>query len=169
MTRLPFLAVVCSLLVQAGCAHYQLGTGGRPKFSTIFVAPITSEALLPQWRTVVNTQLREAFIRDGRVALTDTAETADAVLQVHLTAYDRTPIVGRPQDTAIARRFDLRLRAQATLTDRRTGRDYFSRRPLLAERGAFADGGLVQAEYQTLPLLAASLAEHALHAALDTW
>jgi hypothetical protein len=118
---------------------------------------------------VINTQLREAFIRDARVTLADHAEGADAVLQIHLTAYDRTATVGQPQDTGLARRFDVNLRAQATLVDNRTGQPYFTKRPVSASRGVFVDGGLAQSGYQTLPLLAASLAEQALHAVLDTW
>jgi hypothetical protein len=157
------------VLLLGGCSHYRLGSGAAPKFATLFIAPVTSDVLVPHWRTVLNTQLREAFIRDGRVTLVSRAEEADAVLQVHLTAYDRTATVGQSQDTGLARRFDVNLRAQATLLDRRSDQAYFTNRPLTATRGVFIDGGLAQSEYQTLPLIAAALAEQALHAALDTW
>jgi hypothetical protein len=160
---------VCALGLLSGCAGYRLGTGATQKFSTLFVAPIASEALIPQAQALVNTQLREALIRDGRVSLVDSAEAADAVLQVTLTGYDRAVSVSRPDDTGLARRFDVSLRAHATLTDNRTKQVYFARRPLTAKRGVFTDSGLVPAEYQLLPLLAGQLAGEAVHAVLDTW
>jgi outer membrane lipopolysaccharide assembly protein LptE/RlpB len=167
LLRLLPLLLAAGLL--AGCAHYRLGTGTQPRFATLFIAPVRSDALLPQARVLVGTQLREAFIRDGRVELVDSPEGADAVLEVTLAAYDRTVAVSRPEDTGRARRFDVTLRASATLLDNRTKQAWFTSRPLEARRGVFTDDGLVPAEYQTLPLLAESLAREAVHAVLDTW
>ena len=153
----------------AGCANYQLGTGTTQKFSTLFIAPIASETLIPQAQALVTTQLREAFIRDGRVTLVNSAPAAEAVLQVTLTSYDRAVSVARSDDTGLARRFNVTLRARATLTDNRTKQIYFDRRPLAAERGVFTDSGLIPADYQALSLLAEQLAGEATHAVLDTW
>ena len=129
-------------MLLAGCAGYQLGTGSAPKFSTLFIAPIRSETQIPQAQVLVTTQIREALIRDGRVRLVNSAEAADAVLQVSLTGYDRAVSVSRADDTGLARRFDVSLRALATLTDNRTKQAYFIRRPLTAKRGVFTDSGL---------------------------
>lgn len=153
----------------AGCAGYQLGTGSAPKFSTLFIAPVASETLIPQAQVLVTTQLREAFSRDGRVTLVNSAEAADAVLTVSLSSYGRDVAVSRQDDTGLARRFDVTLKAKATLTDNRTKQALFVQRPLVAKRGVFTDSGLVPAEYQTLPLLAELLAKEATHAVLDTW
>ena len=153
----------------AGCANYQLGTGTTQKFSTLFIAPIASETLIPQAQALVTTQLREAFIRDGRVTLVNSAPAAEAVLQVTLTSYDRAVSVARSDDTGLARRFNVTLRARATLTDNRTKQIYFDRRPRAAERGGFTDSGLIPADYQALSLLAEQLAGEATHAVLDTW
>jgi hypothetical protein len=161
--------LLTSVLCLTGCAGYQLGTGSTPKFATLYIAPITSEALIPQAQALVTTELREAFIRDGRVTLVNSAESADAVLTVTLAAYNRTVAVSRPDDTGLARRFDVNLSARATLTDNRTKQPLFSARPLEAKRGAFTDSGLVPSEYQALPLLAGQLASEAVHATLDTW
>ena len=152
-----------------GCAHYQLGIGAKPKFATLYIAPVTSDVLLPQSQALITTQLRDAFVRDGRVALADSADTADAVLRVNLTSYAREVAVVRPDDTGLARRFDINLRAVATLTDTRTKQVLFEKRPLAVKRGAFTDSGQLQSEYQLLPLLAAQLADDTLHAVLDTW
>ncbi|HEY8993658.1 MAG TPA: LPS assembly lipoprotein LptE [Lacunisphaera sp.] len=152
-----------------GCAGYRLGTGSEPKFATLYIPPVTSEALIPQARTLVTSAVREAFIKDGRVTLVDTASAADAVLTITLAGYERSVAVSRTDDTGLARRFDVTLKAQATLTDNRTKQAYFSRRSLDSTRGVFTDSGLVPSEYQALPLLAEQLANEAVHAALDIW
>lgn len=173
MTKLRILLAalcsLCSVLGFSGCANYQLGAGGTTKFSTLFIAPVASEALIPQAQVLVTTQLREAFSRDGRLRLVNSAADADAVLQVTLTSYDREVSVSRQTDTGLARRFDVTLQARVTLTDNRTKQALFTHRPLKAIRGVFTDSGLVPAEYQTLPLLAELLAKEATHAVLDTW
>jgi hypothetical protein len=166
-------AVICLLssvlCIFTGCAGYRLGTGTAPKFATLFITPVAAEALIPQAQVLATTQLREAFARDGRVTLVNSADTADAVLRVTLTGYEREVAVSRQNDTGLARRFDVTLKAHATLTDNRTKQDLFVRRPLTAKRGVFTDSGLVPAEYQSLPLLAEQLAQEATHAVLDTW
>lgn len=156
-------------LLSAGCAHYQLGSGRPPEFQTLFIEPVRVEALVPQSQVVVGTQLREAFLRDGRIRLVGSADAADAVLSIVLARYDRAVATVRPDDTGLARRMDVELAARATLTDRRSGRVIFADRPLVARRGVFTDSGLVPAEYQNLPLLAQDLARQAQQAVLDTW
>lgn len=160
-------ALVLGLL--PGCAHYRLGTGTELKFSSIYVMPVTSEALLPQARVLVATAIREALIRDGRVALADSPAQADAVLTVVLASYGREVVVSRQDDAGRARRFDVTLQARATLANTRTKETYFTDRPLVAKRGIFTDSGLVPSEFEGLPLLAESLANETVHAVLDTW
>ncbi|AOS45407.1 hypothetical protein Verru16b_02488 [Lacunisphaera limnophila] len=165
----PGLCLLATVLGFTGCAGYQLGTGTAPKFTTLFVAPVTSEALVPQARVELTTRLREAFLRDGRVQLAASAESADAVLQVTIARYGRTLAVSQPTDTGLARRFDLNLQARASLLKRGSEEPYFADRVLEATRGVFTDDGLVPAESQIIPVLADSLANEAVHAVLDTW
>lgn len=166
---LQLLPVALAAGLLAGCAGYHLGTGSTAKFTKLYIAPIASDALIPQAQALVTTQLREAFIRDGRVTLVNSAEAADAVLSITLAGYNRTVAVSRSDDTGLARRFDVSLQARATLLDSRTQQPYFSQRPLDAKQGVFTDSGLVPSEYQALPLLAELIAREAVHAVLDTW
>lgn len=166
---LRLMPACCAALILTGCAGYQLGTGAKLKFSTLFIAPVASETMIPQAQVLVTTQLREAFIRDGRVVLVNSADSADAVLQVTLSSYDRAVAVSLPTDTGLGRRFDVTLRARATLTDSHTKQALFAQRSLSAQRGVFTDSGLIPSEYQALPLLAEQLAAEAAHAVLDTW
>jgi hypothetical protein len=165
-------AVLASLVALAlgvsSCTNYHLD-GAPPRYATLHVAVVKSDVLLPQAVALVTTQVREAFLKDGRVRLVDSAAEADAELTLTLEDYHRDVTVARTDDTGLARRFDVVLQARASLVDQRTKQIVFANQPLKATRGVFTDSGQIQAEYQTLPLLAEKLAERALHAVLDTW
>ena len=170
---LPMRALVplfaCALLLFAGCSHYQLGTGAKLAFQTLYIEPVANKTTLPQAREIVSTQLREAFARDGRVSLANSPEAADATLRVVLTDYHRDIATPREGDTGLARKFNLTLGVTCTLRDNRAGKNLFEHRPVSAQREAFTDSGQLQSEYQTLPLLAQTLADRITHAALDVW
>ncbi len=166
----PLLALALVVLASLpGCAHYHLGTGASPAFASLYLAPVQNPAGVPQAAATVSIQLREAFLRDGRVALATSPAEADAVLTVTLSKYGRETLTALPTDAGLARKLGLTLDATATLTDRRTGRVLFENRPLHADRQAFTDSGQLLAEYDTVPLLAEQLAQAAAHAVLDTW
>jgi outer membrane lipopolysaccharide assembly protein LptE/RlpB len=161
------LALVAGFILP-GCTHYRLGTGSELAFHSLYIEPVASEALLPQARALVGTELREAFLRDGRVALANSAEAAEATLHVSLKSYDRAATVARTDDTGLARKFALALTAECTLRTR-DGKVLFEKRIVQARRDAYADQGQLSAEYQTLPLLAETLAQDVTHAVLDVW
>jgi hypothetical protein len=161
------LSLACVLL--GGCSHYRLGTGGKLTFTTLYVEPVANKTMLPQAQAILSTQLREAFLRDGRVTLVNSPQGADATLKVVLTDYHREVATVREGDTGLARKFVLTLAATCTLRDNRTDKILFADRPVSTHRDAFTDGGQLQSEYQTLPLLAESLTDKVVHAALDVW
>lgn len=166
--RLLFLGAL-AVLGFVGCSHYRLGTEAGLSFATLHVAVVKANTLLPQATALVTTELREAFIKDGRVRLVDSADAADATLIVTLDDYARGVAVTRADDTGLARRFDLTLYARATLADQRAGKNLFAGRAFVVKRGAYTDSGQLQAEYQALPLLAAQLAEQVRKATLEAW
>jgi outer membrane lipopolysaccharide assembly protein LptE/RlpB len=153
----------------AGCSHYQLGTGGKLSFATLYVAPVANKAILPQAQAIVSNMLREELLHDGRVTLVDSPDAADATLTLVLNDYHRDVATVQPGDTGLAREFALTLTATVTLHDNRTSKDLFEKRPITAVRDAYTDSGQLQAEYQALPLLAGVLAKKAAHAVLDVW
>jgi hypothetical protein len=155
-----------------------LGTGGKLAFTTLYVEPVRNKVLLPQAQAVVSSEVREAFIRDGRVEIVDSPEAADAVLTVVITDYHREMIATREADIGLASKFAVTLGATCSLRDNRSGRDLFKDRVISAERDAYTDNGQpastltgdqLQAEYNLLPLLGESLADKVTHAVLDTW
>jgi hypothetical protein len=172
----PSVIGIFSLLLAAGsflafpaCSHYQLGTKARLTFATLYVAPIENRAMVPQAQAIVATALRDALSKDGRLTLAASPEAADATLHVTLVGYEREVAAASATDTGLARKFALNLRAACTLTDNRTGQPLFTNRPIRVTRDAFTDSGQLQAEYQTLPLLAGALADKVAHAVLDVW
>lgn len=169
MKRLLSLVCWCLLSLLTGCAHYQLGTGSKPSFSSLYIEPVRMEASIPQAQALLTTQLRNAFMRDGRLRLAGSADEADAVLRITIAGYRREVATQRTDDTGLARRYNVLLTASATLQDHRRPQPLFTDRPLEVQRGILTDSGQVQAEYQNLPLLAEDLARRAVHAVLDTW
>jgi outer membrane lipopolysaccharide assembly protein LptE/RlpB len=162
-----------------GCAHYQLGTSGKLAFSTLYIQPVTDKVVtLPQAQVPVGTQVRQAFAEDGRVTVVDSAQEADATLTIVLSDYHREVAAVRENDTGLASKFVVTLGATCTLRDNRTGHLYFEKRVVSVNRGVYADNGMpggpatgdqLQAEYNTIPLLAGDLANRLTHVVLDVW
>ncbi len=182
MLRPLFASLLCAGLFgfTASCSHYQLGTGGKLAFTTLYVEPVTTKILLPQAQAIIETQVRDSFLRDSRVTIVNSPEAADATLAIEITDYRREVATQRRDDTGLARKFALTLAVHCTLTDRRAGKSLFSRREITARRDAYNDSGQklpsgvsvsgqLQSEYQALPLLADALAEKVAHAVLDVW
>jgi hypothetical protein len=173
------LILLLAALSASACAHYQLGTGsGRLAFSTLYVEPVANHARLPQAQAIVSTQLRQTFEEDGRVVLVDSPEAADATLSVVIDQYSRGVAAVREVDTGLASKFVITLGATCTLKDNRSGKSLFANRTVTVQRDAFTDSGVpastapgdqLQSEYNTLPLLAESLADRVAHTVLDVW
>ena len=168
LLAVALLTILCALAL-AGCSHYQLGTGSQVSFRTLYVGPVENKTLLPQASALLTTQLRETFLRDGRVSLVNSPAHADATLTVVVRDYHREVAAVREGDTGLARKFNVVLETTCTLHDNRAGKPLFASRPITATREVFTDTGQLQAEYQTLPLLADSLSAKIAHAALNVW
>jgi len=163
-----------------GCA-YQLGSGhGSLPFSTLYIAPTSNKTKLAQSRAIVSSEVRQAFIRDGRVALEDHPDRADATLEIALTEFRREVAANREDDTGLARKFTLFLTATCKLRDNRTGKILFENRLITVHRESFIDNGLgdvplglsndqQQSEYNEVPQLAKDLADQITHTVLDVW
>jgi hypothetical protein len=165
----PLACILALTWTFAGCAHYQLGSGSLLSFRTLYVAPVENKTLLPQARALLTAQLRETFARDGRIILANSSTDADATLHVIISDYHREVAAVREDDTGRARKFNLVLVTNCSLRDNRVGKNVFENRHIKATREAFTDDGQLQSEYQTLPLLATTISDRIVHAALDAW
>ncbi len=176
MRQLALFSLFMGLGFSAGCSNYQLGTKAKLSFRTLYLAPVGNKAKLPQAVAVVTTQLRQAFIADGRVTMVNSPEQADVTLTVTLSNYGRDVTSARTDDTGLARKFNLNLTAVCTLRDNRTDRVLFEQRAVNVMQQIFttatpqqADSNQTQAEYQALPQLATKLADKVAHTTLDVW
>lgn len=170
------LGVLSALVLVSGCAAYRLGTGGRLSFHSLYIAPVENKARLPQAVAVFSAELREAFLRDGRVQVVNSPDEAEATLVVSLENFNRDVTSSRSDDTGLARKFNLTLNAVCTLRDKQSEKPLFEKRTLSVDQEIFTtatpqqlDSNQQQAEYQAMPLLATKLANKAVHAALDVW
>jgi outer membrane lipopolysaccharide assembly protein LptE/RlpB len=168
-SRLFLLSLFAALVGLTGCANYRLGTEGKLTFTTLYVEPAQNKTLLPQSRAILSTQIRDAFARDGRITLVNSEAEADATLHVAITDYHRDVASVKESDAGLARKFTLTLGVTCTLHENHSGRDLFRDRKVDVHRDAFTDGGQLQSEYQTLPLLAEAMAKKVTHAVLDVW
>ena len=168
---------IAALSLLVACSHYHLGGGGGAlAFKTLYIAPVENSSDMPQAAALFTAQLRDAFIRDGRVSIVASPDQAGATLTVNLAGYARNMTTARGDDSGLARKFDLTVSALATLTGAGAGKPFFEKRPVSATRQIFttpAPGATqseqLQAEYNTMPLLAADLAASVARAVLDVW
>lgn len=100
-------AIVCFLLLAAGCGYHPLGTGSLPaEIQSVSLAPLTNHTFRPGLQGLVGAAILRRLQQDGRVHVVS-QETAEAVLTGDLTAYENIPIAFDPQD--VGRRFLVRL------------------------------------------------------------
>lgn len=168
--------VLCGGAFFSACSHYKLGSGGTLPFRTLYIAPVENAANIPQGAALFSAQLRETFVRDGRLRIVNSPDAAEATLTVTLERYTRNMTTSRGDDSGLARKFDLTVAAVCTLQATGSGKAYFEKRPVTSTRQIFAtpspdsrESDQLQAEYNTMPLLAASLASGVSHAVLDVW
>lgn len=177
------LAALVSLVVLgllSGCASYHLGAPAELPFEAIYIRPASNDSFAPQAQAVVSTQLRQNFIRDGRVKLVTSEEAADAVLLVNLTEYNRRTGARSSTDTVLAKDFDITLAADISLYNQNQGDYFFKGRRIEDRANTYIDNPYAaetalktqayqQNEYQAMPLLARDLARKIADEVLSAW
>ena len=188
MKRLPnaghtskVAVLVCfTLAFISGCNSYQLGKPFELPFESIYIKPVTNDSFAPQAQTLLSTQIRDAFIRDGRTKLVTSREAADAVLLINLTEYNRYPAARQSEDTTTADSFSLVLAAEVSLFNQNKGDYYFLKRIINESSSAYVDNpyatpavaqtqDFLQMEYQAMPRLTHDLSRRIADEVLNTW
>ncbi len=127
-----------------------------------------NQSTAAQAQVLLTRNLVEAFLRDGRLSITN-KDRAEATLRVTLSHFRRRLAASQESDTALGRSFGLTLEATATLMDNASGKTFFKDRRFTADEIAYADSGLNQAEYQAMPRLARNLAKIIKDSVVNTW
>jgi len=175
----PALLLLGIALSFSGCAHYRAGTGAELPFESIYIRPAENDSFAPQAQALVSAQVREAFIRDGRLKVLADESEADAVLLITLTEYDREAAARFGDDTVEAQAFDLELTALVSLYHAGQGDFLFANRSVSERKLAYVQDlydedpgenqGFVQAEYQSMPRLARDLSRRIADEVLSPW
>ena len=172
--------VFFTLFFISGCNSYQLGNPVELPFESIYIKPVTNDSFAPQAQAMLSTQIRDAFIRDGRTKLVTSKEAADAVLLIHLTEYNRLPAARLSADTTAAASFSLLLAAEVSLFNQSKGDYYFRERIIRESSSAYANNyyatpanaqtqDFLQMEYQAMPRLTYDLARGIADEVLGAW
>ncbi len=120
--RLHLLNCVTVALLLSGCMGYQLG-GSRPEgIETVAVAPVVNSTAEPAIELQVTHALRQRIQFDGRLKLAESAEQADAVIEVKLTAYQLSPIAFRTDLRTTPELYRIRIKGVGELKNAKTGK-----------------------------------------------
>jgi hypothetical protein len=109
------------ILLLSGCLGYQLG-GSRPEdIHSVHIAPVLNRSSESSIELEVTKALRARIQFDGRMQLRNSADAADAIIDVTITKSSVTPIAFRSDIGTTAQLYRLRIDAVATLKDAETG------------------------------------------------
>ena len=179
-TSMVAMLALFALAFISGCNSYQLGNPAELTFESIYIKPVSNDSFAPQAQALLSTQIRDAFIRDGRTKLVTNREAADAVLLINLTEYNRRAAARKSEDTTTAASFSLVLAAEVSLYNQNKGDYYFLKRIINESSSAYVDNpyatpavaqtqDFLQMEYQAMPRLTHDLSRRIADEVLNTW
>ena len=172
--------VFFTLALIGGCNSYKLGNPVALPFESIYIKPVSNDSFAPQAQTLLSTQIRDAFIRDGRTKIVTSREAADAVLITNLNEYNRRAAARQSVDTNAAASFRLVIAAEISLFNQNKGDYYFQERIIKESSSAYVNNlyatpavaqtqDFLQMEYQAMPRLTQDLARRIADEVLGTW
>jgi len=176
-----FLSAISLFLTAllSGCASYQLGSHSELPFESIYIRPASNASFAPQSQAILSAQVRDAFIKDGRVKLLSHQSEADAILEISIIEYTRQSGARRRSDTETAQTFRVGLEAEISLLNANTGALYFEQRKLEEHEGIYVDNpyantaaekqGYIRAEYNAMPRITRGLARKIADEVLSPW
>ena len=167
-TRLHLLNCLAATLLFTGCMGYQLG-GTRPEgIESVSMAPVINKTGEPAIELQVTHAVRNRIQFDGRMQLVNKAENADAVIEVTLTRYHRTPISYRSEFGTTPRAYRLRITGVAELKDPATG-IIISTSSTYGESVFEFEDDLTTSKRDALPAAAKEIAKFMLDDLIEQW
>ena len=163
------LAFTPLLLLPSACATYKLGLPEGPPFRSIHIPVVRNNTFAPQMQGHMTRAIREEFAKGASSVSLTNEDSAEAVLRITLTKYNRRTATVNPNDTGVPASYNLRLSAKATLINNQTGEIYFKDRPFEQLIQSFGSDQLPERERQNLPLLARNLAENIYDDVTTVW
>ena len=161
------LALLLFIFLLSGCAGYKLGLPDAP-FKRVYVEVARSDALAPQVQALITQQVSQALMRDSAVKVVDKS-SADAVLTILVTKYDRNVSSTQSNDTARASSYNLTMEVNTSLLESGSGKAFYKDRIVQSTVSAYTDSGVQVTEYQSMPTLTRKLAEAIRTEVLSAW
>lgn len=162
---LTLLSLGLSLGLSA-CYHW--GSPGELSFSSLYIAPVENETYIPQAQSLVSSQLRKQFLREGRILL-DNKDQADAILYTTLTGYTTSTAASQEKETGLPQSFSFGLTATIRLYSVKEQKMLIKTQSIASSVVTQIDGGAQIAEYQSIPTLAQELALKIKETVLNPW
>jgi len=166
--KIHLLTCVAATLLLSGCMGYQLG-GSHPKgVETVAMAPVLNKTGEPAIELQVSHAVRDRIQFDGRFKLVNSADDADALIEVILTEYNLTPIAYRSELKTTPEIYRLRITGTATLKRVASG-DIISESRTYGEATFPFEGDLTSAKRDALPRAAAEIAKFMVDDLIERW
>lgn len=149
-----------------GCYH--LGSPSNLPFTRLYIAPVENDTYVPQAQSLVSSQLRKQFLREGRIVV-DHKEDADAILYTKLTQYTTSTAATNEKETGLPQSFSFGLTATISLYSCQEDKMLLTNKSISSSIVTQIDGGAQISEYQSIPTLAQELALKIKETLLNPW
>ena len=161
---IPFLTI----LFIFGCTGYQLG-GSKPQgIKTVYLEPIINKTSEPAIEIQATELLRQRIQFDGRTKLVNKKELADGIITVTLSKFTISAISFRKDLKTTPKEYRMRITAETTLTDQRTGK-ILSKSKTYGETVFSYNFDLTTSKRDALPMALKELNKFILDDLLERW
>ena len=147
---------------------YRLGGSTPDGIETVHVAPVINKTSESAIELQITDAVRGRIQFDGRMKLENTAENADAIIEVVLTDYALTAIAFRDELKTTAEQYRLRITGVATLTNTKTG-EVLSESKTYGETTFLFESDLTTSKRDALPRAAKELAKFMVDDLIEQW
>jgi hypothetical protein len=163
-------AILCTILIGClapGCLGYRMGTSLPGNVRSIYIPTFVNKTDEPLLETEATRETIQAFQTDGSLRIAE-ANRADCRLEIALTALLLEPVVYERNDAKVPEEYRLRIKADVTLLNSRTGEKILTKQAT-GER-LFAPGGdLATAKRNAIPPASRDLARKVVKTVVAFW
>ncbi len=165
-----FLLLPIFALLLAGCAGYHVGPV-KPSYlkgvNTIAVPSFKNETLVARLEVMLANSVISQMQTDGTFEV-GSVNSSDAILEGVVLGLERHPARSLRGNVLATTEFDLDMKVEYVLTDRRTGK-VLARRSVTGRTSFFVGGDVQQDQQQALPLAAADAARQIVTYISEGW
>lgn len=151
-----------------GCAGYRVGSMLSPTLQSLHIPAFVNRCGEPLLENEATAAVLQEFQKDGSLRVVD-APSADAVLEVTLTACRLEPLRYKSDRVKTAREYRLILEADLILRETRTGKVLNQAKSLRGDVSFEVLGDLTESKRGAIPAAVADLAHSVVERVVETW